>query len=296
MQLTQGQVAVITGAASGIGQALAREAAERGLKLVLADVDGPSLDEATANLLAGGADAIAVPTDVRDAAAVEALRDAALSAYGAVHLVCNNAGVAAGGRTWEVELEVWRWILDVDLWSVIHGVRTFVPLLVAQDEGHVLNTASLAGLTTIAGLAPYTVAKHGVVALTETLHNELRDTNVGVSVLCPGFVRTRIHELDRLAPDEVRAARPDRGIEEGPSYGAFREMIEAGIDPALVAAQALDAVHADQLHILTPPDVVAFVTERMQKIVDSPAVDTRPRSHTTGAGGPDTGDEGPLQG
>ena len=271
MQLNPGQVAVITGAASGIGLALAHAAADRGLKLVLADIDEPALDDATANLLAAGADAIAVPTDVREGPAVAALRDAALSAFGAVHLVCNNAGVAASGRTWEVEPEVWRWILDVDLWSVIHGVRTFVPVLLEQGEGHVVNTASIAGLITVAGLGPYAVAKHGVVALSETLHSELAATPIGVSVLCPGFVRTRIHEVDRLAPDEVRAAQPGRGIDETLGRSAFHDLIENGLDPAEVATAVMEAVQADRLHILVPPEIVAFATDRLQRIIDSPA-------------------------
>ena len=267
MQVTPGKVAVITGAASGIGLALARAAADRGLKLVLADIEEPALDDATANLLAAGADAIAVPTDVRDGQAVEALRDAALSAFGAVHLVCNNAGIAAGGRTWEVDPEVWRWVLDVDLWSVIHGVRTFVPVLLDQGEGHIVNTASIAGLITVAGLGPYAVAKHGVVALTETLHTELTFEPVGVSVLCPGFVRTRIHEVERLAPDEVRAVDPEPTADADLGWARFKELIDNGLDPAVVADAVIEGVEADRLHILVPDEVGAFVTDRLERII-----------------------------
>jgi NAD(P)-dependent dehydrogenase (short-subunit alcohol dehydrogenase family) len=274
LELTRGKVAVITGAASGIGRALARGAAERGLKLALADIDEPALDEVTVDLIAGGADAIAVPTDVRDPAALDALRDAALSAYGAVHLVCNNAGVAGGGRTWEVPLEMWRWVLDVDLWSVIHGVRTFVPVLVEQDEGHIVNTASVAGLTTPPGFGPYTVAKHGVVALTETLRRELDDTGVGVSVLCPSFVRTRIHEMERLAPDDLLALRAERmaatGTDpaRGPGREALEAMIEGGLDPAEVAGPVFAAVEADRLYIFTHPDTIEWVRARLERILD----------------------------
>jgi NAD(P)-dependent dehydrogenase (short-subunit alcohol dehydrogenase family) len=268
MQLKKGQVAVVTGGASGIGRSLAHALADRGLKLVVADIDEPALDEATADLLAAGADAIAVPTDVRHREAIEALRDAALDAYGHIDLACNNAGVAAGGRSWETAPVIWEWILDVDLWSVIHGVGVFVPVFLAQGHGHIVNTASLAGLTAVPFLAPYVVAKHGVVALSETLHHELKDTGVGVTVLCPSFTNTRIHELDRLAPDDVLAARPARAIDEGPGREAFRQLIESGLDPDDVVQQLITGIEADRVHVVCPPSVSLAVTDRMQWILD----------------------------
>jgi NAD(P)-dependent dehydrogenase (short-subunit alcohol dehydrogenase family) len=272
VELSEGKVAVITGAASGIGRALARAGAERGLKLALADLDAGALDETTVDLIAGGADAIAVPTDVREPAALDALRDAALEAFGTVHLVCNNAGVAGGGRTWDTPVEMWRWVLDVDLWSVIHGVRAFMPLLVEQGEGHLVNTASIAGLTAMPGLGPYTVAKHGVVALTETLAQEAEGTGVGVSVLCPAFVRTRIHEIERHAPDDLLARRDeiverDQQLATSPAYGALKAFVETGIDPGDVAAQVLSAVEAGRLHIFTHPDSVEWVRNRFDRIL-----------------------------
>jgi NAD(P)-dependent dehydrogenase (short-subunit alcohol dehydrogenase family) len=263
-----GRVAAITGAASGIGLALARRAADRGMKLALADIDQSGLDEATANLLAAGADAIAVVTDVSDAASVDAFRDATLSAYGAVHLVCNNAGVGGGGRTWETSLEVWRWVLDVDLWSVIHGIRAFVPTLLEQGEGHVVNTASLAGLAAIPGLAPYTVAKHAVVGLTELLAVELAETPVGVSVLCPAFVRTRIHEAERHAPAEVLALRGGIATEQlMERREMLTQLVEQGIDPDEVARRVFAGVEEDRLHILTHAMSLPAVRGRVDRLL-----------------------------
>jgi short-subunit dehydrogenase len=236
------------------------------MKVVLADIDAAGLDDATADLLAAGAEAVAVPTDVRDPAAVESLRDATLTAFGAVHLVCNNAGVGGAGRCWETPLELWRWVIDVDLWSVIHGIRTFVPLLVEQGHGHVLNTASAAGLLPVPGLGPYVVAKHAVVALSENLDLELEGTGVGVSVLCPAFVRTRILEFDRLLPDDVRAALdpPDDADER---RRVMQDLIESGLDPGDVAQRSLDAIEAGRLYILTHEQLADRLQERTQRII-----------------------------
>jgi NAD(P)-dependent dehydrogenase (short-subunit alcohol dehydrogenase family) len=268
MQLSKGQVAVITGAASGIGRSLAHAAADRGLKLVLADRDEPGLDLATADLLAAGADAVAVPTDVRDPAAVDALRDAALDAYGTVHLVCNNAGVGGGGRVWDTSLEMWRWVLEVDLWSVIYGMRAFVPTLIAQGEGHVVNTASAAGLVSVGMLGPYVVAKHGVVALSETLDLELDGTGVGVSVLCPSFVRTRILDIERHFPADVVARRDSGTGAPGPDRELLGQLIDGGLDPDDVARQTFAAVEADRLYVITHPEVVERMKARLQRIID----------------------------
>ena len=179
------KVAVVTGAASGIGRATAAVLAGEGMRVVVADIDAAGLQVVADDLRQAGHEVLAVPTDVSSPAAIEALRDAALDAYGAVHVVHNNAGVVASGLIEEISLDLWRWVLDVDLWSVIHGIRTFVPLLKQQGEGHIVNTASTAGLQAVPGLAPYNVAKFGVVALTETLRMELAGTGVGASVRAP---------------------------------------------------------------------------------------------------------------
>ena len=190
----QGKVAVITGGASGIGRAVAGRAAAEGMKVVLGDIEEGPLKEAVGDLTSSGAEALGVVTDVSDGASVEALRDQALDRFGAVHLVHNNAGIGLGGPIWEVSEEDWRWILGVNLWGVIHGVRTFTPLLVEQGEGHIVNTASIAGFIAAPFLGPYNATKQAVVAISETLFKDLQAvaSPVGVSVLCPGFVQTRI--------------------------------------------------------------------------------------------------------
>jgi NAD(P)-dependent dehydrogenase (short-subunit alcohol dehydrogenase family) len=270
MRDLQGKVAVITGAGSGIGRAVADRLAAEGMRLVVADIQQDALDDAAGALRAAGAEVVAVPTDVTQLDQIEALRDAALAAFGAVHLVHNNAGVASGGRIWEVPLAAWRWVIDVDLWSVIYGMHVFAPVLLEQGEGHIVNTSSIAGLTSPMGLGPYNVAKHGVVALSETLANELAGTGVGVSVLCPGFVRTRIYESDRNAPPGVTELAA--GSADDPEAVGMREMlkavIEAGLDPTIVADQVLDAVLEDRFYILTHPESVAWVENRMTAIVE----------------------------
>jgi NAD(P)-dependent dehydrogenase (short-subunit alcohol dehydrogenase family) len=213
VEVLSGRVAVVTGAASGIGRALAGRLAAEGMAVVLADVEASALDAAAADVAAevdGGSDVVeAVVTDVSDPAAVDALAARALGRFGAVHVVCNNAGVVTLGSTWEQPLDDWRWVLDVDLWGVINGIRTFVPILIRQGtEGHVVNTASIAGLVPSPTIAPYNVAKAGVVAASETLDMELRQLGapIGVSVLCPGVVPTRIAESERNRPGGASTA------------------------------------------------------------------------------------------
>ena len=207
MQDVRNKVAVITGGASGMGRAFADRFAAEGMKLVLADIEEPELARAVDELKATGAEAIGVRTDVASIDDVRAVRERALEAFGAVHVVCNNAGVA-GGSVIDSPIEMWRWVLGVNLWGVIHGCNVFLPDLLAQDEGHIVNTASIAGLGGAAGLGVYCTSKFAVVGLSESLHHDLvaRNSHVGVSVLCPGFVNTRIFESERNMPDEVRAA------------------------------------------------------------------------------------------
>jgi NAD(P)-dependent dehydrogenase (short-subunit alcohol dehydrogenase family) len=213
VEVLSGRIAVVTGAASGIGRALASRLAAEGMAVVLADVEASALDAAAADLAAevdGGSDRVeAVVTDVADPAAVDALAASAVDRFGAVHVVCNNAGVVTLGSTWEQPFDDWRWVLDVDLWGVINGIRTFVPILLRQGtEGHVVNTASIAGLVPSPTIAPYNVAKAGVVAASETLDMELREIGapIGVSVLCPGVVPTRIAESERNRPGGAATA------------------------------------------------------------------------------------------
>ena len=268
MEHLQGKVAVITGGASGIGKAVAAKAAAEGMKVVIGDIEEGALKEAERDLAADGADVLAVVTDVSDAASVRALRDRALDRFGAVHLVHNNAGVGTGGPIWEVPEADWRWILGVNLWGVVHGIATFMPLLIEQGEGHVVNTASIAGLTTAPFLGPYNATKQAVVAISETLYKDLQIagvTGVGVSVLCPGFVQTRIAESDRNRPGWA----PDRDVEGAPEMrAAIQAMVDGGIPTAAVADRVLDAVRTDTFYILTHPELNEAVRTRFDDIVE----------------------------
>jgi NAD(P)-dependent dehydrogenase (short-subunit alcohol dehydrogenase family) len=272
VQELRGKVAVITGAASGIGRAVAERCAGAGMKVVLADVEEPALAAAEGALRDAGADVVGVRTDVSQPDEVEALAGRAVERFGAVHLVHNNAGVAAGGLIWELPLADWRWVLSVNLWGVIHGVRTFVPLMLAQgEEGHVVNTASLAGLTSTPFLGPYSVSKHGVVTLSETLLKELamQGAKVKVSVLCPGLVRTRIGESGRNRPAPLDDERhDDASAVDAMASGAFQQLIEGGMDPAAVADQVLDAVREERFWVLTHPELDQAIRSRADDILE----------------------------
>ena len=206
------KVAVITGAASGIGRALADRCAREGIRVVLADVEAPALAQAEAELREAGADVLAVLTDVSKTGDVEALARKTLDAYGAVHLLCNNAGVGTGSTAWESTLYDWEWVLGVNMWGVLHGIRTFLPIMLDQGaEGHIVNTSSIAGLISYAADAPYHLTKHAIVALSEKLYYDLayRGARIGVSVLCPGMVDTRIMDGERNRPPELQDDRSD---------------------------------------------------------------------------------------
>jgi NAD(P)-dependent dehydrogenase (short-subunit alcohol dehydrogenase family) len=270
MEDLQGKVAVITGGASGIGRAVAQRAAAEGMKIVLGDIEDGPLEQAVDDLGAAGAEAIGVRTDVADRASVEALRDRALDRFGAVHLVHNNAGIGLGGPIWEVTEEDWRWILGVNLWGVIHGVATFTPLLIEQGEGHIVNTASIAGLIVAPFLGPYNATKQAVVAISETLFKDLQTLSspVGVSVLCPGFVQTRIAESDRNRPDWA----PDRDtMGAAEVQGVVQNLVDGGIAPATVADRVIEAVRSNTFYILTHPELDIAITTRFDDIVQGRA-------------------------
>lgn len=276
MREFEGRVAVVTGGASGIGFSLASAFAAEGMKVVLADIEAPALDEAVGKLAASGADVIGVVTDVSDGAQVQALADAAVASYGAVHVLCNNAGVGAGGLSWEAPLSAWEWVFGVNLWGVIHGYRSFVPILVQQPEAHVVNTASIAGLVAGPFMGPYNASKHAVVALSETLHHELgvMAPHVKVSVLCPGWVRTRIADSARNRPAAEGDAESGVGAVSADSAMAavLQPLIENGMPPDEVAAKVLDAIRADRFWILPHDDAgefwTTFVNERTRSQMD----------------------------
>jgi NAD(P)-dependent dehydrogenase (short-subunit alcohol dehydrogenase family) len=269
MREFKNKVAVITGAASGIGRALAERFGAEGMKLVLADVNEKPLIETAEALKKNGASVLAVPTDVSQAASVEALAARTLETFGAVHVVCNNAGVGVGGVSWEYELSTWEWIVSVNLWGAIHGLRTFVPILLRQGEGHIVNTASIAGVVTIPGLTPYCVTKHAVVALSECLHHELTRMGggrVGVSVLCPGAVKTGLVDCERHRPRQLRGTRPPTPAEQAIDR-AIRDSNEMGMDPAKVAEQTLQAIQEERFYVFTHPEVKPAFRQRFDELL-----------------------------
>jgi NAD(P)-dependent dehydrogenase (short-subunit alcohol dehydrogenase family) len=264
----KGKVAVVTGAASGIGLGLAERAAQEGMRVVLADVEEAALREAEKRLRAAGSEVLAVVADVARREQVEALRDRVLASFGGVHLLCNNAGVSVGGMTWDLTHDDWTWTLGVNLWGVIHGVRAFVPAMLAGgEEGHVVNTASMAGLIAGPGMSAYSATKHAVVAISETMFHELAATGarVGCSVLCPGWVNTRIADSERNRPTHLPETT---GFSPPPEVESFvRQLLATGMSPAEVAAQVFDAVREGRFWILTHPDFNPLVTARFDAAV-----------------------------
>jgi len=274
MRDLKGKVVVVTGAASGIGRAMAERFGREGMKLVLADVEATALAEARQAFEGAGMEAIAMTVDVSKADQVEALANRAFESFGAVHVVCNNAGVAAGGFAWETSVADWEWVLGVNLWGVVHGIRAFVPRMIAQGEGHVVNTASIAGLLSAPGMGPYCASKHGVVAISECLHHDLNllaEGKVKVSVLCPGWVKTRIADSIRNRPQAPKGAprAPSASSQQAAVVeGMVREAIAGGIAPEEVAEQVLQAVLADRFWVLTHPKSKRAVEKRMQGILE----------------------------
>ncbi len=263
----RGKVAVITGGASGIGRALAERFAAEGMKLVLADIDEVTLRGTEVQLAEGGAEVLSVLCDTSLEAEVQALADAALSRFGAAHVLCNNAGVIGKGDAWRSPMSVWEWVVGINLYGVIHGIRAFLPIMEDQGEGHIVNTASMAGLVAVPGAAPYNVTKTGVVALSEGLHLELKATGspVRVSALCPGFVRTNLARgqkwQDRLGTDPGAAQTPMAQLMDA----ALTQGIDEGIDAVDVASAVVDAIRAEQFWILTHTDMRQLPVERMER-------------------------------
>jgi NAD(P)-dependent dehydrogenase (short-subunit alcohol dehydrogenase family) len=270
MRELRGKVAVVTGAASGIGRAMAERFAREGMKLVLADVEAAPLAEARDAIGRGGALAIAVRTDVSRWEQVEQLAARTFEAFGTAHVVCNNAGISSrGGAAWEQTNAEWEWIIGVNVWGVIHGVRAFVPRLVEQREGHVVNTASIAGLVALPGMSSYCLTKHAVVALTESLQHDLAIAggHVKASVLCPAWVKTRIHESERNRPASLDPAPAALTPAQQAIEAAVRNAVEHGIPPEVVAEKVLKAIVEEKFWILTHSKTKGLVEERMRGIL-----------------------------
>ncbi len=271
MKQFQGKVAVITGGASGLGRAMAERFAREGMSIVLADVEPGALAKTEAEMKAAGARVIGVRTDVSKAADVEALAQTALNTYGAVHLIANNAGVAPGGNVWDNSVADWEWILGVNLWGVIHGVRVFTPLMLAQgSEGHIVNTASVAGLISPPGSGMYNVTKHAVVTLTETLYHDLKrkKSMLGCSVLCPAYVPTGIVDSERNRPQQLQNAAREKPPEELAQDAQLRKAVSSGRQSAAdVAQKVFEAVRDGCFYILTHPKIKASIQWRMEDIL-----------------------------
>ena len=268
MQELSGRVAVITGAASGFGREFARLGARQGMKLVLADVDRAGLAALEREL--AGTPCIAVPTDVSRAEDVANLAQRTMKEFGAVHLLFNNAGVGSGGLIWENSLADWQWVLGVNLWGVIHGIREFVPLMLAQDcECHVVNTASVAGLLSPPGMGVYNVSKHAVVTLSETLFHDLRlaGAKIGASVLCPAFVPTGIHQSERNRPEELRNAEPLSASQRRSQEATTKAVTSGRITAAQVAEMTFEAIRDKRFYVLSHPRILDSVGLRMQDIL-----------------------------
>lgn len=268
------KVAVITGAASGIGRGLAERCIAEGMKVVVADVEEEELVKTEKALRAGGGEVISVLTDVSRIDEVKHLAERTTDAFGAVHLLCNNAGVGAGGMVLEHTLADWEWVIGVNLWGVIYGVHTFLPIMLEQDtECHVVNTASIEGLWSRIRGASYQVTKHGIVVLSEVLKLELAfmETKIGVSVLCPGAVNTRITEARRNRPVGLQNPpedMPEVTPEMQKRIEQIKKVFEDGMPPIEVADHVFNAIREDQFYILTHPELNDRIEKRMHGILN----------------------------
>lgn len=266
------RVAVVTGAASGIGRAMAETFIHTGMKVVLSDVDESRLENTVRELKDKGADVLGVPADVSKADQVADLADKTVKAYGVAHVLCNNAGVACNrSHSWEIPASGWEWVFGVNLMGVIHGIQSFLPMMLEKEiDGHIVNTASLFGLVNNFRTMPYCVSKHAVIALSENLHMELEEKNakVKVSVLCPGPVNTDIGQSpEKIRPQHVPPP-PDMNNEEAFLKEAFRIWLQRGLAPEDVARQVLDAIRDEQFYIITHDDANPIIEDRVTRILN----------------------------
>ena len=269
MRELAGKTAFITGGASGIGFALGRAFAQAGMKVMLADIEADALAAAVESLRGSGPDVRGLICDVAAPASVERAAEASYAAFGNVHVVCNNAGVAGGSGVDDISLDNWRWVLDVNLMGVLHGIRIFLPHIRAHGQGgHIVNTASMAGMISGLGFSPYSTSKFAVVNMSEGLARELEPLGIGVSVICPGFVRTRIAESGRNRPERYGPSRtPDPASPAGVLTAHLAELSRFGLDPSDVAARTLAAIREDELYVFTHPEMRAELEERFAAIL-----------------------------
>jgi NAD(P)-dependent dehydrogenase (short-subunit alcohol dehydrogenase family) len=267
MQDLSGKTAFVTGGASGIGLALGHAFAEAGMQVMLADIEEAALTAAVDQFKGSGHDVRGVLCDVTDPASVDQAAQTAIEAFGPIHVVCNNAGVAGGGGIDDISLEEWRWVLDVNLMGVLHGVKTFLPHMRAHGQGgHFVNTASLAGMQSEIGFSAYSASKFAVVTMSEGLAKQVAPLGIGVSVLCPHFVKTGISDSQRNRPDGAAqsAPAPDSAAAQLSKYIKF--LVQNGTDPADVAIQTLEAIRANELYIFTHPQASFEVENRFAAI------------------------------
>lgn len=283
------KVAVITGAASGIGRALAERCATEGMKVVLADINEQALMKVNQDLVSHGVQTLAVPTDVSQAGDVEMLARKTFEAFSKVHLLFNNAGVGPGKTAWESTLQDWKWILGVNLWGVIHGIHYFLPHMLDQkSDGHVVNTSSTAGLLSGPSQTIYKVSKHCVVSLSETLYYDLavRGANIKVSVLCPGVVNTNILDAKLNRPASLQNAEEAESVSSKNEAlkRQIQQAFQKGMVPEQVANKVFEAIYKEQFYILTHPELKKFIATRMEDILQerNPALPKIPALHKEG--------------
>ena len=259
-----GKTAFVTGAAGGIGFAIARSLCARGAKVMLADIDADALKTAEAKLIAEGGDVATVVCDVASEDAVRASAEATINRFGKVHIVVNNAGVGNGGRAGETSLDDWRWIVDINLMGVVYGVEIFTPLIKSHGEGgYIVNTASMAGHVASPVMAPYHATKFAVVGYSESLKEDLARDNIGVSVLCPAWVRTQIYKSSLNSPT-MRDI--NLNADEADSFSAMKQVVEGGIEPELVGDWTTDCIEAGRFYIFTHPSMEAYINARHDQI------------------------------
>lgn len=262
MNELEGKVCVVTGGAAGIGLAMATRFRRAGMKVALADIESETLAAAVSTLGGAGNGVLGVTCDVTSAESVDALRDAVVDRFGTAHVVCLNAGVVASGSILHTAIESWRWMIDVNVMGLVHGIRAFAPLLVEQGEGHIVCTASVAGLMSAPALGAYAATKHAVVGTAGVLRDELAPAGVGVSVVCPGVIRTRIFESDRNRPDELAGATHT----DEAAAKVYLDAAERAPGPEVVAEAVYEGVLQNRLFVLPSPEVNRMIEERLDEV------------------------------